>query len=80
MDKKCNLCSVIYESVAAYEGTLKYPWLASEEGVLVKHYDKDSNTSGIGIYVGQRDEYFSRVVRICNYCPECGRKLVNHDS
>ena len=67
----CEFCEKIWSSVSEYKENFSYSW---EEGDAIVMYHGQP-----GLYVSCDDYYYSRVVMGINYCPRCGRELIEDD-
>lgn len=67
----CELCKKIWDSIDAYQGNFSYP---CEEKIGIVTQWKEP-----WLYVPcEGDDYFSDAVMQINYCPKCGRKLIEN--
>ena len=68
----CELCKKIWDSIDAYQGNFMHDW--DEKIGIVTQWDKP------WLYVPcEGDWYYSDAVMQINYCPQCGRKLIEDE-
>ena len=64
----CDFCRKIWSNAEEYELTLKYPWY--DIPAIVMKGEKPR------IFLPFEDSYYTRYVTEANYCPVCGRKIM----
>ena len=67
----CEFCEKIWDSVSEYKKNFSYNY--EERDAIVMYSGRP------GLYVSCDDYYYSRVVMDVNYCPKCGRKLIEEE-
>ena len=65
----CNFCKKIWETKREYQDQFKY---RTEENIAIVKDNGD-----IGLYVPIDDWYYSDVIMTINYCPKCGKRLID---
>ena len=64
----CEFCNKIWSSQEEYSNSVGYPW-----DEIISIVVKDGE---LWLYVPIEDSYYSDTYLQINYCPKCGRKLM----
>lgn len=68
----CEFCKKIWNNKEEYKNQFEYPWDECVAIVIDKDYDNKPS-----LYIPVDDYYYSDTYLQINYCPKCGRKLID---